>query len=438
MGKNNLNLLLLLLAIVTTSGAIMWSFLSGFTITLSLVLIAVDGAFIASVFSLSQKAQRKITYFFDAVENNDSTIFFNEKIKGNTEKGLNQSLNRVNGLIKEIKQRLIEQENYYQTILEQASSGILCIDDKKNVLLANKSAIAFFDVIVLTHLTQLKRVDEHLYKRLATIEGNDNFSISFTTSKGRVQLSASVSVFKIDQENIHLISLQDISTPLSDKEMESWTKLTQVLTHEIMNNLAPVISLSQDIQKRLDNSTLEPEKAKKAFEIIQNQSQSLLTFVETYRKFTKLPLPNKQDIKVSDLFDRLRILYGSFPESEHITFKVSNPKQDYNLFVDEGQMVQVLINLVKNAIEAFNHKSNGTIHLWAAEKGSQRQSQIYIEDNGSGISEDIKESIFVPFFTTKNNGSGIGLSLVSQIIRLHNGSIELMESDDKTIFKIVI
>lgn len=438
MGKNTFKLLLLLVAVVLTSGAIGWSLMTTSHYGISIILLLIDISLIISVVKLSQKAQRKITYFFDAVENNDSTIFFNEKINSKTEKDLNQSLNRVNGLIKQVKQRLVEQENYYQTLLEHASSGIICFDDKENVLIANKSAIDMFGLLVLTHLKQLSRVDENLYERLTKVEGNDSFSISFTTKKGRVQLSVSTSIFKIDNKDIRLVSLQDISTPLSDKEMESWTKLTQVLTHEIMNNLAPVISLSQDIQKRLDNSTLEPEKAKKAFEIIQTQSQSLLHFVETYRKFTKIPLPNKQDIKVSDLFDRIRILYGSFAESDNIAFKVSNPAEDITVFVDEGQMVQVLINLVKNAVEAFEKNAKGSIKLWAEKNSNSGHTHLFISDNGEGIPEDMKENIFVPFFTTKNNGSGIGLSLVSQILRLHNGSIELLESEEETVFKMLI
>lgn len=437
MGKDNFKLLALLLALITSSGGLFWSFSAADVHWgLSLLFALLDAVLLISIISLTQKAQRKITYFFNAVENNDSTIFFNNKTKNKTEKDLNQSLNRVNGLIKDVKQRLVEQENYYQTILEQSSSGIICIDENEHVIMANKSAIDLFDLIVLTHLKQLIRVDTQLYERLASIKDNDNFSISFATAKRRVQLSVSSSIFRIKEKKIRLVSLQDISTPLSDKEMESWTKLTQVLTHEIMNNLAPVISLSQDIQKRLNNSNLEPEKAKLAFEIIQNQSQSLLTFVETYRKFTKLPLPNKQEIKVSDLFDRIRILYGALRETEDIEFIVSNPEQDYCLFVDEGQMVQVLINLVKNAIEAFEANTNGTIRLWASEQNKHQAIQIFIENNGPCIPEDLKENIFVPFFTTKNNGSGIGLSLVSQILRLHNGSIELMENKEKTTFVI--
>lgn len=438
MGKNSIHLLLLLLAIVVTSGTLVWVCMPPVHYAVAVVLGIGLVILIYSVFSLTQKAQRKISYFFDAVENNDSTIFFNEKINNKTEKDLNQSLNRVNKLIKDIKQRLVEQEKYYQTVLEHASSGIICIDKNENVLLANKSSIALFGLPVLTHLRQLNKVSEHLYEKLATAAGNDSFSVSLSTPKGRVQLSVSTSIFKINNDDICLVSLQDISTPLSDKEMESWTKLTQVLTHEIMNNLAPVISLSQDIQKRLENSTLDPKKAKKAFEIIQSQSQNLLHFVETYRKFTRIPLPNKQDIKLSDLFDRIRILYGSFAKSDNISLKVTSPIDDVHLFIDEGQIVQVLINLVKNAVEAFDKDAQGLIKVWAETNTPKGQVEIFISDNGSGIPDDIKENIFVPFYTTKNNGSGIGLSLVSQILRLHNGGIELMDIPGVTTFKICL
>lgn len=436
MKKTSTNIFLLLLLIILVSGAIVWSYLSFNHLEISLLLFAIDIGLVFIVLNMYKRTQRKITYFFDAVENNDSTIFFSDKVNNKTEKDLNKSLNRVNGLIKGVKQQLVEQEKYYQVLLEHSSSGIICFDEKENVLLANKSAIQMLNLYVLTHLIQLRRVDEQLYNRISKIKGNDSFSTSIKTPAGRIQLSISTSIFRIDNKEIRLLSLQDISTPLSDKEMESWTKLTQVLTHEIMNNLAPVISLSQDIQKRIDESNLEPAKAKKAFEIIQTQSQSLLRFVETYRKFTKIPLPNKQDILISDLFDRIRILYGSFQQTDTIAFQVTNPTKDISLFIDEGQIVQVLINLVKNAVEAFDENTTGTIKIWATKNTTSQQIHIYISNDGTPIPEDIKESIFVPFFTTKNRGSGIGLSLVSQILRLHNGSIELIDNKDKTIFKI--
>lgn len=437
MRKTTTNILLLLLLIVLISGAIVWSYLSLGQVVVSVFLLLIDIGLVFVVLNMYKRTQRKITYFFDAVENNDSTIFFSDKVNNRTEKDLNKSLNRVNGLIKGVKQQLVEQEKYYQVLLEHSSSGIICFDEKENVLLANKAAIQMLNLYVLTHLMQLRRVDEHLYERISKIKGNDNFSTSIKTPAGRIQLSISTSIFRMDNKEIRLLSLQDISTPLSDKEMESWTKLTQVLTHEIMNNLAPVISLSQDIQKRMDESSLEPAKAKKAFEIIQTQSQSLLRFVETYRKFTKLPLPNKQDILISDLFDRIRILYGSFQHTDTIAFQVANPKEDITLFIDEGQIVQVLINLVKNAVEAFDRNTTGTIKIWAEKSGKCGQTCIYISNDGTAIPDDIKESIFVPFFTTKNQGSGIGLSLVSQILRLHNGSIELMDAKE-TVFKICL
>lgn len=429
---------LLLLLIVLVSGAVVWSFLSLGQLVISVALLLFDLGLVVLVVDMNKKVQRKVAYFFDAVENNDSTIFFSDKVNSRTEKDLNVSLNRVNDLIKQVKLRLVEQEKYYQVLLEHSSSGIICFDASGRVMLANHAATQLLGLHVLTHLKQLIRVDEHLYERISKISGKDSFSISIMTDRGRVQLSISTSIFKMDDKEMRLLSLQDISTPLSDKEMASWTKLTQVLTHEIMNNLAPVISLSQDIQKRIETSNLDPIKAQKAFEIIQSQSESLLHFVETYRQFTKIPLPVKQDILVADLFDRIRILYGALGQSERVQLEVTNPDEELRLFVDEGQMVQVLINLVKNAVEAFDDADHGIVKVWAEGGIDSDRVCVFVSDNGSGVPEELKEDIFVPFFTTKEKGSGIGLSLVSQMLRLHNGSIELMDGADETVFRICI
>lgn len=269
--------------------------------------VLVPGIFIAIVFIFQvvglihflNRTNRKIAYFFDAIRNDDSTLNFPEKTGSKSLSELNSSLNKVNELIKNIKFELQEQEQYFKTILEHVSIGIITYNGKGNIYLSNSAARNLLNHEHLTHINQISRVDKKLFATLKELQPGDRKLVSFNSKTGLVQLSLKSTLFKTAHENFQLVTIQDIKNELETKELESWIKLIRVLTHEIMNTVAPITSLSQTILgyfKNLDG-TLPSEKiienTIKGMEVINERGTGLISFVETYRKLTRLPQPEK-------------------------------------------------------------------------------------------------------------------------------------------------
>jgi signal transduction histidine kinase len=241
-----------------------------------------------------------------------------------------------------------------------------------------------------------------------------------------------------------ILSLQDIKHELDEKELESWMKLIRVLMHEIMNSITPITSLSETLSNLYSkgDSPVFPEQITnktiattlQGLNVIKEQGKGLMSFVESYRKLTRVPEPDKKLFKVVDLMNRVGILYNSLEKSEQIklSFSVKNP--DLEIYADQNMISQVLINLVKNALEANENNSSGRISL-VAELNNSQKAEICVIDNGPGISEENLDKIFVPFFTTRQNGSGIGLSISKQIMRVHGGNLKVRSIPGKeTVF----
>lgn len=249
-------------------------------------------------------------------------------------------------------------------------------------------------------------------------------------SIGKRQLSLSLNYMKLEPETITLLAIKDISNELSEKESESWSKLTRVLTHEIMNTIAPIVSLAQTLSARPQTD----EKVTRGLNVIREQSERLMEFTASYRHLSYLPDPIKKTFSLTTALHNLEILLQSDFETAHIRFTLHSIPNDITVEGDEKQLSQVFLNLLKNSIQALEGKIGGKIeiNLTRCEK-----LRIYITDNGKGIPPELQEKIFVPFFTTKTEGMGIGLSLCQQIIKKHGGNFYLQESQKgKTVFVI--
>ena len=289
-------------------------------------------------------------------------------------------------------------------------SGVLAWDSTGKIIIANSTALSLLDCQQLTRYRQLE---------------------SLLQEKGKKEhLSLSQSRMKLQDKTITLLSIKDIGDELSDKESESWNKLSHVLTHEIINTIAPIISLSQTLSTYPDIN----EKAVRGLRIIQAQSERLLQFTESFRHLSYLPKPEKKLFSLTATLQNLReLLSGDFKESNIIFTLTCEPKTIY-MKGDENQLSQVLLNLLKNSMQALEGKEKGRISIHALQ---DEHISIDIADNGPGIPPELQEKIFIPFFTTKSEGSGIGLSLCKQIIRLHDGHLTIQESNPgKTIFHI--
>jgi nitrogen fixation/metabolism regulation signal transduction histidine kinase len=355
---------------------------------------------------------------------------------------LNESLNKLNELIKTIKFGLQEQEQYFKTILEQVSIGVITINQSGNIFLSNSAARHLLNREQLTHVNQLMQVDKKLFSAIKYLRPGDHKLISFNSSAGTVQLSMKSTAFNTADQNFQLVAIQDIKNEMETKELESWIKLIRVLTHEIMNTIAPITSLSQTISgyfKNLDGKIPDQKtigNTVKGLEIINERGNGLISFVENYRQLTRLPQPQKKKIVVNRFLESTVTLLQVDPKNEKTQIEWDCKPAELEIVADEKQIAQVLINLVKNAEEALKNQENGKISI-KAEINKNDRTQISVIDNGLGIPGDLLDKIFVPFFSTKENGSGIGLSLSRQIMQMHGGTLKVESQPQRTSFTIV-
>ena len=324
----------------------------------------IPGIFILLVFTIQvielihflNRTNQKIAFFFDAVRNEDSTLNFPENTGNKSLNELNASLNKVNDLIKKVKFELQEQEQYFKTILEHVSIGIITFSENGNIYLSNTAARKLLNREHLTHINQIKQFDSKLFTAVKELQPEYPGLVNVNGKTGMVQLSLRSAIFKTKQQNFKLVAIQDIKSELETKELESWIKLIRVLTHEIMNSVAPITSLSETIlsfYKNLDGKTPSEKiigNTIKGLEVINERGAGLISFVETYRKLTRLPQPDKKPIRLGEFFDSTITLINYKPEKDKVKIRRKVIPRDLEIVADKKQLSQVLINLIKNSL----------------------------------------------------------------------------------------
>ena len=447
MASRNLYLALILRVVALTITALGFAFLVlenqlGFSFFTGSILLLQAVLLIQYL----NKTNRKIAYFFNAIENQDSSIHFPEEMENQSIKDLNKSLNRVNHLIQKVKIENQSQEQYYQTILEQAAIGILTVNKKGHILFANATVKKTLNYESLTHIQQLNKIDGQLFSLISTLKPFQQKLIQIPNERESVALTIKASTIILNDETLLLVVIQDIRNELESKEIDSWIGLIRVLTHEIMNSIAPITSLSETLAKIFykENQLISPEhlQAKdiqntaKGLAVIQSQGNSLINFVSSYRSLTKIPKPDKELLLVQAIFEKIRILVSQEEGFDNVKFELEINTMNLEVFADEEQLVQVLINLVKNAMQSLHQQSDGIIKL-RARRDTFEKVILSVSDNGPGISDQLITQIFIPFFTTKKNGTGIGLSLSKHIMRLHDGNLQVKSiPNQKTTFTL--
>ena len=407
---------------------IMHSWLYSIPVFLVLTLV------VSSLIYYLNKTNRKIAFFFEAIENEDTALFFPDERSSPTLRTLNRNLDRVNAMIQKIKMENRAQEQYYNKIFNQVATGILTKDERGFIYLANKACKQMLNRKQLTHIKQISSIDLKLYQILDKIRPNDRQLVNLHRKDGTLHLLLHATGFKTPDQELTIVTIQDIKNELDYKELDSWIKLIRVLTHEIINTVSPITSLSESIYQRFDDYsnaadtiTLNREiidKSVEGLQVIKERGEGLIEFVNSYRRLTKLPKPQKTSLNVRNLIDKLIILVSGEPHFNRVVFKQNVDPENLEIYADEKLITHALINLIKNAIEALRKQENGQI-VFTAEIGSSGKVHISVTDNGPGIPAEILDDIFIPFFTTKENGSGIGLSLSRQIIRLHGGTLNV-------------
>jgi PAS domain S-box-containing protein len=349
-------------------------------------------------------------------------------------------MNKVNQQIQQLKIENRQQEQYFRTLLEHLAAGIITYDKKGFILHANSSAKKLLSMDVLTHLQQIERKDLKLFQTIKNIRPSERRLVASVTAQGEIQLSLKATSFKTNDNELVILSIQDIKNELDEKEIESWMKLIRVLMHEIMNSITPITSLSESLSNiySAGGKPVLPEEINiktiattlQGLNVIKEQGRGLMSFVESYRQLTRVPEPDKKLFKVADLLGRVQILYNSLEKSDRIDLTLSLKNSDLEIFADQNLISQVLINLVKNALEANENNNDGKIRIVASED-KDNHPEICVIDNGPGIAEENIDEIFVPFFTTRQNGSGIGLSISKQIMRVHGGNLKVRSVPNK-------
>lgn len=426
-------LILRVLLITSTSIALAISYVNQwFLATGILAILLVSQTYFLITFINS--TNRKIAYFFDAIKNEDFTLRFPERVSIESFKELNRSLNRVNGLIQEVHLQLQIREQYYQQILKQANIGIMTFNKKGHILFSNPTLEKLLNYKPLNHIKQLAQVDQSLYEIFAKLEPFDRELVQLTNEREKTHLAVKATSMSLDRQSLLLVTVQDIHKELDEKETDSWIRLIRVLNHEIMNTITPITSISESILKYYQpKDGLAPSEyitedlvknTAKGLGVIQEQGRNLMDFVQSYRSFLSLPPPDKTLVPAQKLLDNVKTLMDQQSQNNAIYFEAKADPENLELFIDEKQISQILINLCKNASQSLEGKEKGTIKILS---GTNEIGKKFIEvwDNGPGIPEDLIDEIFVPFFTTKNAGTGIGLSLSKQIMHLHGGNIKV-------------
>ena len=389
-------------------------------IIIVLLLVAVVGYI--RLYRHYRRNIKKVTFLFDAIDNGDFSFNFPTEKRFKEDKILHQSLNRIKLFLQHTREEQMDREKYYEQILNAVDTGILVVDSHDNILQHNQAALRLLDTDVLTHMNQVKGKlkDEHLAKHETQAMLKD--------------------------KHVRIIALSDVSHELSNQEVDSWIKLIRVLTHEIMNTITPVTSLSETLLTRVT----EDKDLKQGLETIHKTGTELLAFVNNYRRFTHVPQPQPALFYVEPFLERMALLCNHEVE-------ISVSPKDLLVYADESLLSHVVTNLLKNAVEAFREKEredkqeccSADLQSAASKKAfirlqayanAQESIIIDVSNNAGLIPEDVASHIFIPFFTTKPEGSGIGLSLSRQIMRVSGGSLSLHQDKTQgiTTFRIII
>lgn len=390
------------------------------------------------LFKYVDKTNRDLSSFLESIRFSEFTRSFQVEGMGSSFDELNKAFNDVIQDFQKVRSEKEEQYHYLQSLLENIDISIITFNKKGRVDMVNKAFKRMFQVNHVHHLKDLNLISNELVTKLSEFEPGKNCLVKIQQEDDILQLAISGTEFKVHEKSIMLVTIKNIQNVLEDQETETWQKLIRVLTHEIMNSITPIASLTSTIdmmikeaksqKEELDEESVE--EVQMALQTIHKRSTGLLHFVDTYRNLTKIPKPNFQIARVKDLFSDIHGLMEKELKENQIEYHQSIVPEDLEISADTKLIEQVIINLLTNAIHALEDVENATIEVKAFLNKRGRVT-IQVIDNGRGILKEVLDKIFIPFFTTKQKGSGIGLSLSKQIMRLHGGSINAQSEPDK-------
>lgn len=428
-----------------TLSAMAFSFNKSHLVLTGLVLGAAVCLELLELFRFISHTNRKLTRFLESVKYSDfaSGFSYDDKL-GKSFKDLNIAFNEVLEAFRKARTEKEENLQYLNTIVEHVSTGLLSFDERGDVKLINATAKKFLKRDVIRNIEELIEKQSRFYKVLFDLPTGKS---TLYRIEGDIQLSVHATEIILRGKKLKLVALQNIQPELQKKELEAWQNLTKVLRHEIMNSITPIASLTstmkdiliedlKEINGRYEVPLEAVDDLHDGLGTIETRSQGLIRFIDAYRDYTTIPLPQVTPVNVEDLLEHICQLMRADLRKEQITISKSVIPKDLEITMDEELIEQVLINIVKNAKEALAETKKPEITL-IGQIDNDKNPQIIIKDNGRGIIREALDQIFIPFYTTKRSGSGIGLSLSRQIMQLHNGTLTVdSEPGTHTTFKL--
>jgi two-component system nitrogen regulation sensor histidine kinase NtrY len=448
MGFSHFRIGVLIRVIIISLTAFLFVYLVSFNEKyVSAVIVAVAIIFeISELFHFSSVTNKKITRFLESIRYSDfSSSFSYDNKLGKSFRELNTAFNSVADAFRKERAEKEEHLNYLNTVVQHVSTGLLSFDNEGNVGLINSAAKKFLGTPQLRNINEILGVNVTLYKRLRQLNPGEKTLIRVSSD---LNLSIHAAELKLRGHTIKLVAIQNIHSELVSKEVEAWQNLTKVLRHEIMNSITPIASLTGTLNeilaedlKRINDHSCEIndetlDDLEEGLQTIENRSKGLIKFVDAYRDYTSIPKPKFGLIKIDELFEHIcKLLKREFMEIG-IDFKSNILQDKMEITADRELIEMVLINLLKNAKEALAGREGAKIEL-TARLDIQQRVLLEVKDNGPGIIPEAQDRIFIPFYTTKKSGSGIGLALSRQIMQLHHGFLSVKsEPNIYTIFSL--
>lgn len=417
-------------------------------------LFAIRGEYVYMIFSLFlgllmlrglyqsyNQFNRNILFLLNALDNGDYSFNFSETRLSRRERELNRMMNRIKDILTRARKEIMENEKFLGVVMESVDTGILILDESGQVLRTNRSVNHLLGLPVFTHLKQLSAIDRSLPHLFQSMKAADNPIVKIPNEREERQLSLRVSEVALQGKKLRIVTLNNIGSELDYKEMDSWIRLIRVMTHEIMNSIAPVTSLTDMLlsafRQRVDEDNREGDdelinNTAEALQTINSTAKGLISFVNSYRRFTGIPKPQLRPADLRTLVEQAVTLEATLLQEKHIGVEYRWPAGEVVLPLDEPQIAQVLVNLLKNAVEA--NREGGHIRVTLTQQNGK--THLDIANDGLPIPPDLLPNIFVPFFTTKESGTGIGLSVSRYIMRLHGDTLTHFTQANWTCFRM--
>ncbi len=407
------------------------------SIFLGAVLLAAGFVTVLSLFNIVNKTNRSLANFLMSIKYDDFETNYSKKNQEDSERALFGAYNLINTKFRNIRLEKEIQFQYFQTLVEKVETGLIGFDQNEKTIFMNKALQISLHKSFFPTFSSIEKYDKGLYDLLKNMKSGERELFKKEISQETIQLSIRMTQLKVKEDLYSIYSFQNIHAELQAQEIQSWQKLIRILTHEIMNSVSPVVSLANSthdlLKLDIEIEGESREEIQTAIAAIQKRSEGLMKFTETYRRLTKVPPPTFGDVDAVELMNRVLVLMQPVLNEKNITLHRNFASKEMPFRGDADQLEQVFINLIKNAIEAIEKCEIREITVSIENRDAQ--THFRIADSGNGIPKDVIDQIFIPFFTTKKEGSGIGLSLCRQIVYQHGGTLSVYSPQEGgTIF----